>query len=376
MSVLNKIKVAVVIDNLCVGGAEKQLTELLPLLDKNTIELSFITLSEISDRTTLYDQLPSDLPVYKLHFKGFKDVSSWVEFYKTLRKIKPDVVMPNLFFSNTIVRVLKFFVGYIVIPIEHNTYVDKTRAKQMIDRWLARVSYRIIAVSKTVADFTAEQERIPREKFVVIQNGVDIQKIQSVVHALPSEAELKHELGFNPSDKILLNVASLKPKKNHKLLLEGFARFHKKYPEYKLAVAGEGSRRSKLEAYAKELGIGGEATFFGLRRDIEKFYKISDLFVSSSDIEGLSIAYLEALACGLPLVSTKTAGTDELLIDGGNGFFIPESSPGAVAESLEKMVRADYQNLSKGAKKTAEEFDIRRTAKKYSELVREAYNKK
>ena len=378
MKIINsqKIKVAIVIDNFCVGGAEKQLTELMPLLDKNTIDLSFITLSQIPGKVVLYDELPSWLPVYKLNFHGFKDISSWVEFYKTLRSIKPDVVMPNLFFSNTIVRILKLFMGYVVIPIEHNTYVDKTWAKITLDRWLARLSYRIIAVSNTVADFTIKQERIPKNKFVVIKNGVDIEKIQSAIAALPSKDTLKQELGFKTSDKVLLNVAGLKPKKNHMLMLEGFARFHKKHPEYKLAVAGEGGMRKKLEARVRELGLDGVVILFGLRRDIEKFYKMSDIFVSTSDIEGLSIAYLEALASGLPLVSTKTAGTDELLVDGENGFFIPESSVDAVVESFEKMVYADYEKISKNARKTAEEFDIRKTAEKYSMLIAKAYKKK
>jgi len=370
----NGVKVAIVIDNFCVGGAEKQLTELMPLINKNTIDLSFITLRQIEGMETLYDELPDRLPVYKLNFRGFKDISSWAALYKTLRVIGPDVVMPNLFFSNTVVRMLKPLLGYKVISIEHNTYVDKTWAKRTVDRWLARVSYRIIAVSNTVADFTAKQERIPRNKFVVIQNGVDVEKIQAILAALPSKDALKQELGFKSSDKVLLNVSNLKPKKNHKLLLEGFALFHKKHPEYKLAIVGEGSRR-RLEARAHELGLDGAVTFFGLRRDIEKFYKISDTFVSSSDIEGLSIAYLEALASGLPLVATKTAGTDELLVDGENGFFISESSSEAVVESLEKMVRADLEKISENARKKAAEFDIRKTAEEYSTLIASAYKK-
>jgi len=371
-----KIKVAIVIDNFCVGGAEKQLTELIPLLDKNVIELSFVTLSQLEGRTVLYDQLPSWLPIYKLNFRGFKDILSWVEFYRTLGAIRPDVVMPNLFFSNTVVRILKLFMGYMVIPIEHNTYVDKTWKNRFFDRWLACVSYRIIAVSNTVADFTAKQERIPRNKFVVIQNGVDVEKIQITLKALPSKDTLKQELGFKSSDKVLLNVSNLKPKKNHKLLLKGFTLFHKKYPEYKLAIVGEGPSRTKLEARVRELELGDAVTFFGLRRDIEKFYKISYTFVSSSDIEGLSIAYLEALASGLPLVATKTAGTDELLVDGENGFFISESSAEAVAESLEKMVHADLKKISENARKKAAEFDICKTAEKYSTLIATAYKKR
>lgn len=370
-----KISVAVIIDEFCVGGAEKQLTELLPLFDRNTFDVSFIVLYQFEGRVTLYDQLPEWLPVYKLNFRNSKDIMSWVELYKTLRTIKPDVVMPNLFFSNTSVRMLKPLLGYKVIITEHNTYIDKSRKQIFIDKALSYLTYKIVAVSSTVATFTAEQERIPKEKFVVIHNGVDVGKIQSKLAELPSKDALRKEFGFTASDKILLNVAGLKSKKRHKIMLDGFALFHKKYPEYRLAIAGEGPLRSKLEVQARELGIGDVVTFFGLRRDIEKFYKMSDIFVSTSDIEGLSIAYLEALASGLPVVSTKTSGTDELITNGENGFFIPESSPEAVSETLEKMANANLNQMGDKARVKVNEFDIHKTAEKYSELIIEACKK-
>jgi len=369
----HKIKVAIVTDNFVVGGAEKQLTELLPLFDRNKFDLSLITLSQLEGRITLYDRLPLWLPVYKLNFRGFRDRLSWVALYRTLQTVGPDVVLSNLFFSNTVVRILKPLLGYKVIIVEHNTYIDKTRKRIFTDKVLSYCSHKIVAVSTMVANFTAKQEHIPRNKFVVIHNGVNVEKIHSALAALSSKDTLKQELGFKSSDKVFLNVAGLKPKKNHKLLLEGFVLFHKKHPEYKLAIVGEGASRSKLEARGRELGLDGAVTFFGLRRDIEKFYKISDTFVSTSDIEGLSIAYLEALASGLPLVATKTAGTDELLVDGENGFFIPESSAKTVAESLEKVARADLKKMGENAKAKAAEFDLRKTAEKYSTLIAAAY---
>jgi glycosyltransferase involved in cell wall biosynthesis len=370
-----KIKVAVITDNFVVGGAEKQLTELLLLFNRNKFDLSLITLSQFEDREVLYDQLPKWLQVYKLNFHGFKDISSWVALYKTLKAIGPDVVLSNLFFSNTVVRTLKPLLGYKVIVVEHNTYIDKTRKRIFTDKLLSYFSHKIVAVSRTVADFTAKQEHIPRNKFVVIHNGVNVEKIHSTLTSLPSKDTLKQELGFKSSDKVLLNVAGLKPKKNHKLLLDGFTLFHKKQPEYKLAIVGEGSLRKKLETQAHELGLDGVVTFFGLRRDIEKFYKISDIFVSASNIEGLSIAYLEALASGLPLVSTRTAGTDEILVDGENGFFILESSVEAVVESLGNMARADLEQMALNARVKAREFDLHKTAEKYSNLIAEVHKK-
>jgi len=109
----------------------------------------------------------------------------------------------------------------------------------------------------------------------------------------------------------------------------------------------------------------------GNKMNIFDYYYISDFFISASQREGLSIAYLEAMAFGLPLVSTKTAGTDELLIDGKNGFFIKESSIDATVGSIKKILNSDYFLLRKSALSVAKKYDVNIIIKKYNLLFRE-----
>lgn len=367
-----RIKVTLVINDFLVGGAQKLIAEQVNFLDREKFDVSLITFAEFPERPTLYNLIPEHVQVFKFSFTKFSDIKSWFRVLRVLKKIKPDVVVSHLFFSNTVCRALKPLCGYQAIAVEHNTYTDRKYKRILVDRILSHITFKIVAVSRTVADFTARQERIPRNKFVVIPNGVDLRKIQTTLKASPNKEELKQELGFRQADKILLHVARLQPQKNQKLLLEGFALFHTRHPNYRLAIVGDGMMRPNLEACVRELELSDSVFFFGLRHDVGKFYKASDAFVLTSDIEGFAIVGIEAMASGLPVVSTKTAGPDEYIEEGRNGFFIHERTAEAVARSLEQVAAADLSEFALKALETAQKYDIRANTKRYERLLAES----
>lgn len=363
-----KKRIAVVMNNFLMGGVQRQFTFLLPHLDQGKFEFFLITLFNSPEKEALYRDLPAQFPVYKLNFKGFFDIISWCKLARIFLKIKPSIVLSNLFFSNTVVRSLKPFLGYKVITCEHNTYINKRRIHVFLDKILSVFSHKIVAVSKTVADFTSKQEKIPISKFEVIYNGIDLKKIEKVKSQMPSKEEMKKRLGFQSSDRIIINVARLAPQKKHGFLIHAFAKFSDNYPEYKLIILGDGGLRGKLKKIIKKVNKENNIFLLGNKSNVFDYYYISDFFVSTSQIEGLSVAYLEAMAFDLPLVSTKTAGTDELIIDGENGLFIEELSVGNILNNIEKMTSVDYAYFKKNIVTTIKEFDIKTTAEKYSLL--------
>jgi glycosyltransferase involved in cell wall biosynthesis len=367
MSIDKKIKITFVLNNFIMGGVQRQLTFLLSHFDYRKLEISLVTLFDSSEYNILYNDLPANIIVYKLNFASFFDIISWIKLIKIILNIKPDIVISSLFFSNTVVRVLKPFLGYRVITREHNTYIDKKRIHIFLDKILSVLSYKIIAVSKTVAEFTSKQENIPLGKFEVIYNGVDIDGIENIKKRMPSKKIMKLNLGFQSSDKLIINVARLAEQKNHELLIKSFAKFSDNFSNYKLIILGEGGLRNKLQEIVEKLNKKDKIYLLGNKENIFDYYYISEFFVSTSTIEGLSNAYLEAMAFGLPLISTKTAGTDEILIDGENGFFINESSCTAVAKTIEKMAH-NRDLLKNKSLKILETFDIRKTASKYEKL--------
>lgn len=363
-----KIKVVFGINAFVVGG-EKKLINFFKFLPQSEFDLFLVTLFR-SPEEEIYHLLPEYVKVFKFDFKSSKDFRNIFKLYRCLKSIKPDIVASGLFLSNTIFRALKPFVGFVSVAMELNTYTDKTKFQILIDRILSKLSYRIVAVSKTVAEFTSNQERIPPDKFLVIHNGVDLEKIERDLSVLPPKDQLKERMGFSAEDKIFINVARLTPQKNHRLLIQSFAEFVKKNPQSVLLVIGPGGLKENLENLVSDLGIGNKIKIMGSKENLTPYYASSDFFISTSVIEGLSNAYLEAMAHGLPLIATKTAGTDELIEEGKNGFFINDFSVESVVSTMNRAIDIDsnYGSLSAGALRTAQGFSIHRTTDKFRQL--------
>jgi len=371
---MKKIKIVICINDFLVGGAQRMLADMMRRLDKERYEPVLVTLFFWDGREYFYDLVPAGIPVHRLAFKGFWDIRSWFALYRILRSLDPDIVLSNLFFSNTVLRLLKPLFRYKVVIVEHNTYVKKTKLHQMVDRVLARLTARIVAVSNTVATFTSNQEGIPMGKFRVIHNGVDIAALQAESGRY-DPAEVKEELGIGRDAHVLLNIARLTTQKNPRLLIDGFALFARSHPNYVLVIVGGGPKwDALLRAQAKELGIESQVLLMGTRKDVARFYAIADVFVSTSTIEGFGIAHAEALSCGVPVLTTKTAGPDEMIEEGINGFFIGESTPQAVQEGLERMAATDLPVMRLNAKESAKKYGIDRTTTAYEDLFREVLN--
>lgn len=367
----HRIRVVIVINDFLIGGAQKLLVDMLRRFDKNRFTVVLVTLFQFQGRDTFYNLLPPETVLYKLNFKGFTDIRSWFVFAGVLRKEHPDVVISNLFFSNSITRILKILLGYNCITVEHNTYKNKSKFEQLIDRILSKVTYAIVAVSPTVKTFTMSQEKIPASKFRIINNGIDVHAIQSEMTKYDKKT-LKEELGLNPNRHYIVNVARLTSQKNHALLLEGFAQFSIVHPDYDLLIVGDGGLRTSLEKQTEKLKIKDRVHFFGSRTDVIRFYCTSDFFVSTSSIEGFGLAHAEALACGLPVVSTRTAGPDAMIEEGKNGFFISEETSEAVAAALDRMVVAQPDSMRTHSRQVASRYDIDNMVREYEDLIIEA----
>ncbi len=356
------------INDFLVGGAQRLIADYLNNVNSGRYDYALVVLRDFPDRRTLDQFLPPTIPVYRLGFKGFYDFPAWLRLIKLVWDCRPDVVISHLFFSNTVFRVLQLAGRYKTICVEHNTYTNKPILHQLVDRLLAPLSSGLVAVSKTVADYTSQQEKIPRHYFTVIRNGVPLSKIRSTV-SLISRSEARSRRGIETDDLVLLNVGRLTRQKNQELLINSFAQWSARPSNARLYIVGEGALKEQLMNLCPELVSGGRVVFTGVQENIFEWYVLADALVSTSDIEGLSIAYLEALAVGVPIVATLTAGTDELLRDRENGVIIARSQPEAVIDAWNTFLKLDRARLAVGARQTAQNFDIERTVSEYENLI-------
>ena len=139
----------------------------------------------------------------------------------------------------------------------------------------------------------------------------------------------------------------------------------------KLWLVGDGPLRPAVEKAIVKMGLERKVLFLGIRDDVPKLLAASDLFVLSSDYEGVPLAVLEAMAAGKPVVATAVGGVPELIEDGKTGILVPPRNPETLAKGILRLVKdADLrQRMGKAARERAQErFDISRTAREYETL--------
>ncbi len=370
MNMKKKIKLVIATNDFIIGGVQRLIIDTLAHLDRNRFDIYLITLIQFPDtRATFYDRVPADVKVIKHNFRKFLDVREWFRLARTLREIRPDIVDASLFFSNTILTILKPFFGYAVITGEHNSGDVKPFLMRLVSWLLAPLKYAIVADSKMVADFVSETEHISRDRFTIIYNGVDLKAVERAKREYADKRnDMRSSLGIGPEEFVFLNVSRMVKQKRQELAVEGFQIFNQKHPGYKLVLVGDGPRMSAVREKVRACGLESQIVLAGESKDVHRFYAIADAFLLTSRREGFCIAGMEALAFGLPLVSTKVGGAVEYLRDGENGYFISSFTPQAVAEAMEKLVSADIARMKRSAGESAKPYTSERAAAAYERI--------
>ncbi len=155
-------------------------------------------------------------------------------------------------------------------------------------------------------------------------------------------------------EKTIITAGRLEKQKNHQMLISAFARFHEQYPDYKLAIYGEGVLRSQLETLINDLGLGESIFLPGAVSDIQEKMSKAEIFALSSNFEGMSNALMEAMAIGVPCISTNCAGSDELIQNEENGLLIDVGDEEGMLNAL--LYMAEHREVAAEMGKKAREF--------------------
>lgn len=137
-----------------------------------------------------------------------------------------------------------------------------------------------------------------------------------------------------PKEKIIVSVGRLNPQKNYKLLLEAFGEVVGIFPDYKLIVYGDGELREELEDHIRRLNLESKVELAGVRKEVHPLLLGAQLFVMSSDYEGMSNALIEAMCLGLPCISTRVSGATDLIRDGINGKLVDTGDREGLAKAI------------------------------------------
>lgn len=351
------MRVALFLPSLAGGGAERVALALVAALREKGCHVDLLLVRREGELLPL---VADDVRVVELG--GGRIMRSLPPLVRYLRREKPEALHAFMWPLTVLAVVARRLAraGTRVIVSDHTTLSRhasgsrELRAMRLTIRRFYPSAAARIQVSQAAADDMAALSGLARSSIEVIANPL------LVPDEIRATTELERLWAAPPGERIL-TIGSLKQSKDHRTLLHAFARLSR--PGARLMVVGDGVLRPELETLAGELGIADRVIWAGFHLDPWPFYASANLFVLASQLEGQPIVLLEALASGLPIVSTDCpSGPREVLDDGRYGRLVPVGDVEALAEAMARALssRSDPAELRRRAAELLESGSLER----------------
>lgn len=298
---------------------------------------------------------------------GMTDWRWAIQFNRLLRQEQVDLIHAHEFDANVQGAFVAALTGIPLIATVHgkNYFWERFR-RRLAYRWVSRRAT-MVAVSENLKEFIVERVGVSPGRVKVLYNGVD-----RLPHCDRTEvAKCRRELGLPENHQIVGVVGNLYPVKGHQYLIEGIPSVLAKCPNTSFVFAGRGQLENELKAQVHRLGVEERVFFLGLRQDIPRILAMLDVFVLPSLSEGLSMAILEAMIAGKPVVATQVGGNPELVLHGETGFLVPPRDSQALASRLVTLLtnRRQAAQFAEKSKCRAEgQFSLRAMVCAYQSL--------
>lgn len=355
--------IAILVPDLRGGGAERVSLNLANHFHAEGLAVELVLCRRAG---LLLGEIAEGVSVHALEARRFRDV--FLPLARYLRRRRPRSVIAMMWPLTSLAvwaRGLAGPPGRLTLT-DHNmlslTGPGRPGMRRLAMRLAMRASYpfadAVVAVSNGVADDIADLSGLDRNRIKVIHNPITPLPPPGVVDSSVAKAWLA---GDGPR---LVAVGSLKPQKDLDTLLKALARLRRDRPDARLLVLGDGPERAHVEALITELDLDDAVTLGGFQPDPHGWMARADLFVLSSRYEGFANVLVEALALGLPLVSTDCpSGPAEILEQGRHGKLTPPGDAEALALALSAAL--DESPDREALRRRADDFSIVRAAASY-----------
>lgn len=325
-----------------IGGSERHLLTLLPALAELGVEPVLVGLDDPTwDTSTFYDALR----VPAIRIPAPRDLDPLL-FARLVRELRADLVHTHLVHADLYGGLAAKLRGAHLVSTKHNDDPFRTGLYRYVERGLAALSDRVIAITESLRRFTVEQVGIPAAKVQTIHYGLDG----------PPEP-----WGTNPPDdvpadaRVLLAIARLEPQKGLDVAVRALALVRERHPHAVLVVLGQGPERERLAADGVYL--------LGRVPDVAAWLRRAELLVHPARWEGFGLALLEAMLSGLPVVASKVSSIPEIVVDGETGLLVPPDDHEALAEALLRVLDDPRDYGANGLARARAEFSVERMAR-------------
>ena len=276
-----------------------------------------------------------------------RDLAATIRLARLIRRERPQILHTHTAKAGTVGRVAALLAGSRRPPIVIHTfhghvlrgYFGPLRSLffRLLERWLASSTTALVAVSPQVRDDLVALRVAPRERFVVIRLGIELD--ERVAAEQDGRAESRRYLGI-PGDRFAVGwIGRMTAVKRTDDVLVAFKALRDSGVEACLCMVGDGPDRDQLERRAQELGVVRDTLFLGYQEDVAPFYAAFDALVLPSGNEGTPVSAIEALAAGRPVVATRVGGVPDVVRDGEDGFLVEVGATDELAERLARLAR-------------------------------------
>lgn len=361
--------ISVFLPSLQGGGAERAAINLANYWASNGYAVEFVLMER---RGEFLDAVSPAIAISSLECNRFRRLPGALIAY--LRRRRPDVTLAFMWPLTSITVMAWWLAGrpgqlFLSEQVGLTDHVQRDlrtplRVVSSILKFSHRRASGVMACSRGAADDLANLSGMRPEMVNVIYNPV-VEDTPPRIDFLP-DASRREQLWQGQFRTHLVTVGTLKPQKNHRLLLQAFAKLAIEL-NAALVILGEGGLRAMLEQDVQDLGLQGRVVMPGFHADPTPWYQAADLFVLSSDFEGFANVVAEALACGTPVVSTDCPhGPAEILEQGRYGELVPVGDADALAAGIRRSAIRPWDR--EALQRRALDFSIPRQAEAYLDL--------
>ena len=353
------MKIIQVLPYFCFGGAETMCENLTCALRKLGHEVTVVSL--YNEHTPISQRMEAaGVPIRYLDKKRGLDLTMIPKLAAIFREEKPDVVHTHLDVIKYAVPAAKLVGVKRCVHTVHSVAHKEAegRLQKLSNRFFYHAGWSVpVALSREVQQTILAFYGLPEDAVPVVMNGIDLSLyVPKKDYAMADPWRFVH-------------VGRLDTPKNQERLLRAFRKVLDTHPRAQLTLVGDGDLRPRLEALTAELDLRDAVIFAGMQENVRPFLTEADIFVLTSDYEGIPMTILEAMGTGLPIVSTAVGGVPDMLKDQESGLLVPCDTQ-AVADACARLAgdQTLREKLGRAALADSVRFSARTMAKAYLDI--------
>ena len=356
------MKVAIIVPVFCTGGAENMAAQLAVHLDKSQADVEVISMYPRQGHPFEKKIEEAGIPIHYMDKQGHASLDAMIRLWKCLSRMKPDVVHTHLYAAF-------YALPWVLTHRAKQVHTIHTKPDEEFSGFLRKVlrafsrlgKLRFVVISKVNQQIACEAFHCGPEEYPCVNNPVEIERFYS------GEKD--------PESVTFVSVGRLNYWKNFSLALRAIQKVLSEIPNARLVIVGDGELAGDLCREAEELGVAQKVTFAGEQSKPEDFLARADVYLLTSHVEGLPLSVLEAMAAGLPVISTNVGGMPDLVKE--NGVLVADDDLQALVHEMIRFARDSglRQRCGEISRQMVKAYDAESCARAYTEIYQELCGK-